>query len=50
MAEAAGVPLLLGGAVDDLNKLAVLHGLGEEDTAAMWKMLTALWNTQAEKV
>ncbi len=43
MAGEAGVPLLLGGAVDSLNRLAVLHGLGGEDTAAMWKMIAASW-------
>jgi 3-hydroxyisobutyrate dehydrogenase-like beta-hydroxyacid dehydrogenase len=49
MAEKAGLPLLLGGAVDDMNKLAALYGLGGEDTASMWKMVMALWDAQARR-
>ena len=44
MARKHGLPLIVGNAVDSLNRLASLHGLGAEDTASLWKMLAASWN------
>ena len=43
MARKYNLPMLLGNAVDSLNRLSSLHGLGSEDSAAMWKMVAASW-------
>lgn len=47
MARKAGAPLTLGAAVNRMNEMAENNGLGSEDTAAMWKMVRAAWNSQA---
>ena len=44
MARQHGVPMIVGNAVDSLNRLASLHGLGAEDNASMWKMVAASWH------
>ena len=44
MARERNIPMVLGQAVDTLNRLASLHGLGSEDHAAIWKMLAASWS------
>jgi 3-hydroxyisobutyrate dehydrogenase-like beta-hydroxyacid dehydrogenase len=46
MARKHNLPMMLGSAVDNLNRLASLHGLGAEDNAAMWKMVSAFWGKQ----
>jgi 3-hydroxyisobutyrate dehydrogenase-like beta-hydroxyacid dehydrogenase len=43
MARQRGLPMIVGNAVDSLNRLASLHGLGAEDNASMWKMIDASW-------
>lgn len=48
MAKKAGAPLVLGSAVDVLNRMASAQGLGREDTSAMWKMLATVWRSPAQ--
>jgi 3-hydroxyisobutyrate dehydrogenase-like beta-hydroxyacid dehydrogenase len=43
MARKRNLPMVVGSAVDVLNRLASLHGLGREDNASMWKMVAASW-------
>ena len=43
MAREADAPLILGGAIDYCNRAAKAHGLGDQDTSAMWKAVSALW-------
>jgi 3-hydroxyisobutyrate dehydrogenase-like beta-hydroxyacid dehydrogenase len=43
MAESAGAPLLLGRAVDFLNKAASAQGMGAADSAVMWQCVKNLW-------
>jgi 3-hydroxyisobutyrate dehydrogenase-like beta-hydroxyacid dehydrogenase len=47
MARKHGLPMMVGNAVDSLNRLASLHGLGAEDNASMWKMVAASWNRKS---
>lgn len=43
MARAADAPLILGGAVDFLNRAAKSQGYGDEDTSVMWKAVAGQW-------
>lgn len=47
MASKAGAPLMLGTTVNWMNEMAKSSGLGNEDTAAMWKMVREVWNAKA---
>lgn len=43
MAEAAGAPIVVGRAIDFLNKAACAQGMGGADTAVMWQCVKNLW-------
>jgi 3-hydroxyisobutyrate dehydrogenase-like beta-hydroxyacid dehydrogenase len=43
MARKRNLPMLVGNAVDSLNRLASLGGLGAEDNSSMWKSVAASW-------
>ena len=43
MARKANLPMVLGNAVDYLNRMASLNGLGAEDNASMWKAVSKVW-------
>jgi 3-hydroxyisobutyrate dehydrogenase/2-hydroxy-3-oxopropionate reductase len=45
MAEAAGAPVVLGRAIDFLNKTACAQGMGADDTAVMWRCVKNLWKS-----
>jgi 3-hydroxyisobutyrate dehydrogenase-like beta-hydroxyacid dehydrogenase len=48
MARKLNLPMTVGNAVDSLNRLASLYGLGAQDNAAMWKMVSAAWGKKPE--
>jgi len=43
MANQLGIPLIIGGAVNTVNKLAQLKGMGDKDTAVLYKLYTELF-------
>lgn len=43
MAREHGAPLILGTAVDYINRMAVAQGLGAEDHACVWKSISRNW-------
>ncbi len=43
MADAAGAPLILGRAIDYLNKASLAQGFGDQDTSVMWKSVKKFW-------
>ena len=43
MAREYGAPLVLGNAVDYINRMAVAQGLGPEDHACVWKSVSRNW-------
>ena len=43
MAEAAGAPLVVGRAVDFLNRAALAQGYGATDTSVMWQAVRQFW-------
>jgi 3-hydroxyisobutyrate dehydrogenase-like beta-hydroxyacid dehydrogenase len=47
MARKLNLPMPVGNAIDTLNRLASLHGLGAEDNAAMWKAVDEFWGKQS---
>lgn len=44
MAEAAGAPLVVARSIDFLNKAACAQGMGDDDTAVMWRCVKNLWS------